>query len=126
MCNTKIYFLWIQISKTKYIGPKCCCFSPLPQPYRPLFGQIKKFEIIVFTIDVQKKFISPFCFASPEIIGAKFFTDSQTNYLKPNTGVLWIFLSVEFATSLTHFARRGIIFLIQNDLRYSTHAHLMN
>ena len=37
-------------------------------------------------------------------------TDRQTNSLTPYTEVCRFFLSVKFATSLTHFAYRGIIF----------------
>ena len=44
-------------------------------------------------------FFSPFCSASPEIIGVKV-DHRQTNSLTPYTGVCGFFISVKFATSL--------------------------
>ena len=46
------------------------------------------------------EFFSPFCSASPEIIGLNLTTDNQTNSLTPYIGVCGFFLSVKFATSL--------------------------
>ena len=46
-------------------------------------------------------FFSPFCFASPEIIGVKVAqTDRQTNSWAPYTGICGFSLSVKFATFL--------------------------
>ena len=42
-------------------------------------------------------------------MGLNLTIDRQTNTLTPYTGVCGFFLSVKFATSLTRFARRGII-----------------
>ena len=56
---------------TLHIGSKFCYFGPWPQPYQPLYGQIIFFETCLFAKDVLKNF-SPFCFASPNIIGVKF------------------------------------------------------
>ena len=40
------------LSNSWDIGSKCCYFGPQPRPYRPLFGQIKKFETCLFALDV--------------------------------------------------------------------------
>ena len=82
------------------IGSKCCCFSPQPQHYGPLFRQIKFFETIYFAKDVQKKF-HPILFCQ--------FRDNWGQSLSQTDG---LFLLVKFATSLTRFARRGINFLL--------------
>ena len=52
------------------IGSKCWCFGPRPQPYRPLFGQ-NFFLRQGFLPLMSWIFFSPFCLASPEIIGVK-------------------------------------------------------
>ena len=52
-----------------------------------------------------KFLFSPFCFASPEIIGVKV-DYREKNFLTPYIGVCGFFLSVKFATTLLAYLAR--------------------